>query len=69
MPGDRVRTAGGTKSLKKLFGERRVPRRERHATPVLADAGGRVLWVAGLARALPAPRDGERVLTITIADA
>ncbi len=69
MPGDRVRTPGGTKSLKKLFGERRVPRRERHRTPVLADAGGRVLWVAGLARALPAPRDGERVLTITIADA
>jgi tRNA(Ile)-lysidine synthase len=48
-PGDRMRTAAGTRKLKKLFGERRVARRERGRTPVLVDRFDRVLWVAGLA--------------------
>ena len=43
--GDRIRLSGGSKSLKKLFGERRVPRFERVRTPILVDAGGTILWV------------------------
>lgn len=46
--GDMVRTTGGTKSLKKLMIERRVPLQERSQRPVLVDADGAVLWVAGL---------------------
>lgn len=49
--GDRIRLPYGTKKLKKLFVERRIGRSERVTTPVLADAGGRVVWVAGIARA------------------
>lgn len=49
-PGDRIRLAGGSRKLKKLFGDRRVPRSERSGIPVLADGDGRVWWVAGVAR-------------------
>lgn len=49
--GDRIRLPYGAKKLKKLFVERRIGRSERATTPVLADAGGRVVWVAGVAHA------------------
>ena len=67
--GDRVRTAAGTRTLKRLLVDRRVPRASRARTPVLADARGRVLWVAGVARAAPPPAPGEPGLTLEIADA
>ncbi len=61
-PGDRIALPGGTRKLKKLFGERRVPRSERGRTPVLQEGSGRILWVAGLATARDATAadDGER---------
>lgn len=65
-PGDRATTDGGTKSLKKLFLEARIPRSRRRRLPVLVDAGGRVLWVAGVNRRFLAAPRGERHLTITI---
>ncbi len=66
-PGDRVRLGYGSKKLKKLFLEARIPAGERHRIPVLADAGGRVLWVPGVARAAEVtPADDEEVLTIGI---
>jgi tRNA(Ile)-lysidine synthase len=57
-PGDRVRMAYGTKKLKKLFLEARVPSSERHRMPVLADAEGAVLWVPGVTRSSDAAEDG-----------
>jgi len=53
--GDRIRLAGGTRKLKKLFGDHRIPVSERVRVPVLADRLGNVLWVEGLATA-----DAER---------
>lgn len=50
-PGDRIRLPYGGKKLKKLFAEHRLDRVARRRTPVLVDAGGRVLWVPGIARA------------------
>jgi tRNA(Ile)-lysidine synthase len=49
-PGDRIAPLGlgGTKSLQDLFVERRVPRRERDRVAVV-EAGGEIVWVAGLA--------------------
>ncbi|MDP2479492.1 MAG: tRNA lysidine(34) synthetase TilS [Candidatus Palauibacterales bacterium] len=47
--GDRIRTDAGTRKLKKLFGERRVPRSARRQVPVVASADGRVVAVDGLA--------------------
>jgi tRNA(Ile)-lysidine synthase len=69
LPGDRVRTPAGTRSLKRMFNDRRVPRGERARVAVLADARGRVLWVPGLARAAPAPAPGAPGITLEITDA
>jgi tRNA(Ile)-lysidine synthase len=46
--GDRVQTRGGTKSLKKLMIEARVPSSERGQRPVVVDSNGQVVWVPGL---------------------
>ena len=59
--GDKIRLEGhqGTKTLKKLFIERRIPSRKRAFIPVIADDAG-VLAVYGLGigdRAAPAPGD------------
>ncbi len=45
--GDTIRTMGGTKSLKKLFIDRKIPAGKREAVPVLADDHG-VLAVYGI---------------------
>ena len=47
MPGDSIRLSGGTKSLKKLFIDRKIPAEERKRIPVLADSRG-VLAVYGI---------------------
>jgi tRNA(Ile)-lysidine synthase len=66
-PGDRVRTRAGTRPLKKLLGEARVPLRRRGTLPVLADATGAVLWVPGVARAEGfAPAPGEASITLSL---
>lgn len=58
-PGDRIRLGGGTRKLKRLFGERRVPVARRGRIPVLADAAGRVLWVPEVAVAREIEGSGE----------
>lgn len=66
-PGDRMRTAGGTKTLKRLFAEERVPRSRRHQLPVLADARGDVLWIGGVRRTSErVATPGAEVLFLTI---
>ena len=47
--GDTIKLPGGTKSLKKLFIDEKIPARHRDRIPVIADDGG-VLLVAGLKR-------------------
>ena len=48
--GDRMRPAGlgGSKSLQDLFTDRKVPRALRRTLPVI-EAGGEIVWVAGVA--------------------
>jgi len=46
-PGDRIQTRAGSRKLKKLLNERRVPRSARGQVPVLVGADRRVLWVVG----------------------
>ncbi len=57
-PGDRLHPAGmsGTKKVKELFMERRVPRTERGRIPLLFQ-GDRLLWVCGLRRSTDAVTD------------
>lgn len=47
QPGDEMRLPGGTKSLKKLFIDRKIPASQRSKIPVLADERG-VLGVPGI---------------------
>lgn len=47
IPGDEMRLSGGTKSLKKLFIDRKIPASDRVMIPVLADEEG-VLAVYGI---------------------
>lgn len=46
QPGDEMTLSGGTKSLKKLFIDRKIPAAERPGIPVLADERG-ILWACG----------------------
>jgi len=57
-PGDRMRLPGGTKKVKKILLERRIPPSERHRVPLLVDAEGEVLWIPGMARAAWTRREG-----------
>jgi tRNA(Ile)-lysidine synthase len=65
-PGDRVRTAGGTKKLKKLLLEARTPPVHRDSVPVVADGSGTVLWVPGVVRTSVIDERGTTTLTIGI---
>jgi tRNA(Ile)-lysidine synthase len=61
--GDRMRPVGlgGTKTLQDLFTDRKVPRALRRTLPVV-EAGGEIVWVAGVALDERfASGDGERV--------
>lgn len=60
--GDRIRLAGGTRKLKKLFGDRRIPVSDRARTAVLADRMGNILWIEGLATAETSDVEGESSL-------
>jgi tRNA(Ile)-lysidine synthase len=64
--GDRIRLGYGTKKLKKLFAERRIPASQRASVPVLTDQSGRVLWVPGVARSVDAHEDGKRILNLMV---
>jgi tRNA(Ile)-lysidine synthase len=70
QPGDRMRLAYGTKKLKKLFAEARVPIHERTSVPVLVDANGLVCWAVGIARSVEAQANEHNpALTITVSHA
>jgi tRNA(Ile)-lysidine synthase len=46
--GDAIRLSGGTKTLKKLFIDKKIPASERSRIPVLADdAGVAAVWGIG----------------------
>lgn len=48
-PGDRIRLSGGTRRLKEVFIDRRIPASWRARLPVVAEESGEVLWVPGVA--------------------
>lgn len=61
-PGDQITLAGGTKDLKKLFIDRKIPRHQRLAIPVIADDAG-VVYAYGIGVNL-AQRSGETVTIV-----
>ncbi|MDR0787594.1 MAG: tRNA lysidine(34) synthetase TilS [Gemmatimonadota bacterium] len=67
-PGDRIRLASGTRMVKKLLIDRRVPGGERARLPVLVDAAGTILWIAGIGPASGVDAAGTDALEILIRD-
>jgi tRNA(Ile)-lysidine synthase len=67
-PGDRLRPLGapGSRKLQDLLVDRKIPRRERDRVPIVVDAQGRIVWVAGVAMAheyrVTAPAAGVVIL-------
>lgn len=61
--GDVIRLSGGTKTLKKLFADRRIPAAQRPLVPVIADGRG-VLGVGGIGANLD--RVEEHGITVSI---
>ena len=62
LPGDAIRLPGGTKSLKKLFIDRKIPAARRNNIPILCDEAG-IVGIPGIsvnldriARELPATK-------------
>jgi tRNA(Ile)-lysidine synthase len=68
-PGDRIRLPYGTKKLKKLFAEQRIPRAERSRIPLLIDSDETVLWVRGVACAADVPSADDADFQILVSDA
>ena len=57
----------GSKKLKKIFGEKRVPLEERSRVPVVVDGRERVLWIPGVARSsLLLPGVEEDALMVSV---
>jgi tRNA(Ile)-lysidine synthase len=65
--GDRIQLSAGTRSLKRLYSDRRIPLSDRPAVPVLQDARGRILWVAGVATDARLRRANETSDSVVIA--
>lgn len=63
--GDKADIHGGTKTLKKLFIEEKIPANERNSIAVVSDEEG-VLWVEGLGAARRARLSDETVLVAVI---
>ena len=67
-PGDRMKYSYGSKKLKKIFAEKRVPLEERSRVPVVLDGGERVLWIPGVARSsllLPGAEDDALMVSVS----
>lgn len=69
LDGDKIRLQkrGGTKSLKKLFNEAKIPPEQRDNIPVIADEEG-VVWVCGfgISERAAASDDAPEILTIEV---
>ncbi len=69
-PGDRLRPLGapGRRKVQDLLVDRKVPRGERDRVPIVVDARGQLVWVAGVAMAeecrVTAPEAGMVILEL-----
>ncbi len=69
-PGDRLQPLGapGSRKVQDLLVDRKMPRHERDQVPVVVDAAGRIVWVAGVAMAhacrVTAPEAGMVILEL-----
>ena len=66
--GDRIRPFGapGTRKVKEILIDRKVPRDERWGRPVVCDANGEIVWIPGVVRSAAAPVTRETRRTIVL---
>jgi tRNA(Ile)-lysidine synthase len=70
LPGDRFQPLGspGRRKLQDVLVDRKVPRLERDAVPIVTDVSGEIMWVAGVALAercrIRSPGDGVLLLEL-----
>jgi len=68
--GDRLRPLGapGRRKLQDVFVDRKVPRQDRDRVPIVTDASGRIVWVAGVTITeegrVKGPSEGVVILTL-----
>lgn len=67
QPGDKISAKAGTKKLKKLFIDAKIPRKLRDEWPIITDIHGTILWVPFLEKAEPAQKDNYKQQTIYLA--
>lgn len=67
LPGDVIVSAGGTKKIKKLFIDAKIPRKLRDEWPIITDRHGTILWVPFLQQAKSAQTDNYKKQTIYLA--
>ncbi len=67
--GDRIRPFGapGTRKIKDILIDRKVPREERWGRPVVCDGRGEIVWVPGLVRSWVAPVTPKTRRTVVLA--
>ena len=65
-PGDRLGDPTSGRRVRRLLEDARIPSRMRAGVPIVSDARGRVLWVAGVAQAEGTRADEADSMTITI---
>ena len=66
--GDRIRLHAGSRKLKRVFGEARIPVSARNTIPIVTDSRGNVLWVAGLIQCADGNTAQNTELVIEIED-
>jgi tRNA(Ile)-lysidine synthase len=61
--GDRIQPYGlnGTKKVKDMFIDAKIPPSQRDAVPLIVDAKGQILWIPGLRHSKHAPVQTETV--------
>jgi len=67
--GDRIRLPAGSRKLKRVFGEARIPVSLRHSIPIVTDCQGNVLWIPGLSLCADEAAAQNTELVIEIEDA
>ncbi|MBC1498975.1 hypoxanthine phosphoribosyltransferase [Listeria weihenstephanensis] len=48
MNGDRMKTTGGTRKLKSIFIDAKIPKHKRDTWPIVTDYTGEILWIPGV---------------------
>src|SRR5690625_134023 len=68
--GDRIRPVGfnGTKKVKKLFIDAKIPRHKRDEWPIIVNGDGEIIWIPFLAKSHYESQDEDFTVTIVVKD-